>query len=250
MTIARLAALAAFLAAWALPAAATDLTQMTDADRAAFRAEVRAYLLDHPEVLMEAINELDQRQQQAAAVADQQLVQDNASAIFNDGHSWVGGNPDGDITMVEFMDYRCGYCKRAFPDVDQLLKTDGNIRYIVKEFPILGPQSVLAAQFAIAVKQIAGDETYATVHNALMGYNSDITMASLGRMAQTLGLDMDAISAKMNSPEVAAVINANRQLAGTLQITGTPTFVVKDQMLRGYLPLAQMEQMVSQIRSN
>lgn len=250
MSIIRLAALAAFVAAWALPAAATDLTRMTDTDRTAFRAEVRAYLLDHPEVLVEAINELDQRQKQAAAVADQQLVHDNAKAVFDDGYSWVGGNPDGDITMVEFMDYRCGYCKRAFPEVDQLLTTDGNIRYIVKEFPILGNQSVLAAKFAIAVKQTAGDDTYATVHSALMTFNSDITMASLGRMAQTLGLDMAALSAKMDSPEVAAVISANRALASKLKITGSPTFVVKDQMLRGYLPLAQMQQVVSRIRAN
>jgi len=250
MVLSRLAALAVLLIGLAQPAFATDLIALSDPERTALRAEVRAYLLDHPEVLMEAINELDQRQAQASAAADVQMVKDNAAAIFNDGHSWVGGNPDGDITMVEFMDYRCGYCKRAFPEVDQLLKSDGNNRYIVKEFPILGDQSVLAARFAIAVQQIAGDAAYETVHNALMTFNGEITLDNLSRMAQTLGLDMARIGPQMTSPAVAAVINANRALASTMQITGTPTFVVQDQMLRGYLPLDQMQQIVTQVRAN
>ena len=142
------------------PSAALDLDAMTDGERAAFRAEVRAYLLDNPEVLMEAIRVLETRDQQAQVAADVALAQANADALFNDGYSYVGGNPDGDITLVEFMDYRCGYCRQAFAEVEQLLELDGNIRFIVKEFPILGEQSMLAAQFAIATQQVAGDDAY------------------------------------------------------------------------------------------
>lgn len=125
--------------------AETDLTSMTDAERAAFGAEVRAYLLENPEVIMEAVAALEQRQAADAANTDRTLVETYSNAIFNDGHSWVGGNPDGDITLVEFLDYRCGYCRKASSEVEQLLETDGNIKFIVKEFPILGEESVISA---------------------------------------------------------------------------------------------------------
>ena len=107
----------------ALPAAALDLDEMSEAERAQFRAEVRAYLLDNPEVIMEAVELLQNREAQQQAQADLALVSDNAAEIFDDGYSWVGGNPDGDIVLVEFLDYRCGYCKRAHSEVAQLLET-------------------------------------------------------------------------------------------------------------------------------
>ncbi len=147
------------------------------------------------------------------------------------------------------MDYRCGYCKRAFPEVENLLSADGNIRLIVKEFPILGAQSVLAAQFAIATQRIAGEVAYGDVHDALMSQNSDITLASLSELGDAFGLDTPAILAAMDSPEVAQVIDANRALADRLRISGTPTFVIEDQMIRGYVPAAQMQQMVDFLRT-
>ncbi len=232
------------------PLAALDLGAMTDEERAAFRAEVRAYLIENPEVLMEAIAVLDERDKAAQAAADVALATQNAEALFNDGYSYVGGNPDGDITLVEFMDYRCGYCKRAFEEVNQLLEADGNIRFIVKELPILGEQSTMSAQFAIAVQQIHGDETYKVIHDSLMTLRSDITPDVLARLADTFGLDPAPIMNRMNGPEVAEVINQNRALAQSMQISGTPTFVVQDTMLRGYLPLAQMQQVVAQVRED
>lgn len=128
-------ALAALLAT---PVAADGLTDMTDAERAAFGDEVRAYLLENPQVLMEALSVLEQREQQAQAASDQELVAQFSEQLFNDGYSWVDGPADADVTVVEFMDYRCGYCRRAHPEVQQLLDSDANVRLIVKEFPILG----------------------------------------------------------------------------------------------------------------
>ena len=234
----------------ATQAAATDLEAMSDAERSAFRAEVRAYLLDNPEVLMEAIGVLEQRQAQAETLADQQMAQTNMDAIQNDGFSWVGGNPDGDITVVEFMDYRCGYCKRAFPEVETLLETDGNIRFIVKELPILGEQSTLASQFAIAVQQLHGDDAYKFVHDTLMNMRGDITQDSLSQLASTVGFDAAPIFERMASPEVARVLQANMELAQRLQISGTPTFVFDDQLVRGYVPLDQMASIVEELRAN
>ena len=233
-----------FAATLALPAAALDLDEMSEAERAQFRAEVRAYLLDNPEVIMEAVELLQNREAQQQAQADLALVSDNAAEIFDDGYSWVGGNPDGDIVLVEFLDYRCGYCKRAHSEVAQLLETDGNIKLIVKEFPILGEQSVLASRFAVATKQIAGAESYKAVNDALMTFNGNVSMATIRRLGDTFGLDMPAIEAVMDSDDVTREIAATRALAQKLAISGTPTFVMHDELLRGYLPFDQMLEMV------
>ncbi len=235
-------------ASLALPAAAMDLTELSDAERAQFRAEVRAYLMENPEVIMEAVDALREKEANAQAQADVDLVSVNAKAIFDDGYSWVGGNPEGDITLVEFLDYRCGYCKKAHDEVAKLLKKDGNIRLIVKEFPILGEQSVLASRFAVAVKQVAGDDSYKAMNDALMAFRGDVTPASLRRMASTFGLDMDAIEAVMDSDAVTQEIAETRALAQRLQITGTPTFVMKDELLRGYLPYDQMKALLDEKR--
>ncbi|MGR3794935.1 DsbA family protein [Vannielia sp. SX4] len=240
--------LAATLALTALPAAAFEIGEMSDAEREAFRAEIRAYLLDNPEVLMEAIGVLEERQAAEQAQGDVALVANHADALFNDGYSYVGGNPDGDITIVEFMDYRCGYCKKAFPEVESLIEADGNIRFIVKEFPILGEQSVVASRFAIATLQVAGPEAYKSVHDAMMQMRGDYNEAALTALAEKAGTDPAPILAAMNSDEVSAVIAENRALAQAMQISGTPTFVLEDQMLRGYVPLQAMTSIVDEVR--
>lgn len=214
----------------------------------AFGERVRAYLLENPHVIMEAVGVLQQREDAAAAMADQDIIAAQMDALTNDGFSWVGGNPDGDITVVEFMDYRCGYCKKAHPEVESLLSADGNIRFIVKEFPILGEQSILGSQFAIAAHIVAGDDAYKSVHDTLMSYNGEITAESLSRLADSLDLDGAAILAKLDDPEVVRRISENRALGKALDISGTPTFVVQNQMVRGYVPAEQLQKMVDQLR--
>ncbi len=231
-----------------LPAQALELDAMSDAERAAFQAEVRAYILENPEVIRDAIVVLQEREGQAEALRDVALAQANADTLFRDGHSFVGGNPEGDITVVEFMDYQCGFCKRALPEVQALLNTDSNIRYIIKEFPILGETSVLASRYAIAVKQVGGDDVYKDIHNTLMEFQGDITPTALSRLSEAYALDHDAITVAMDSDEVTEIITQNRALANQLQITGTPTFVIEDQMLRGYVPSDQMLQIVAELR--
>ena len=238
----------ALSSALALPAAAFDISDMNEAEKAAFGEAVRAYLMENPEVLVESINVLEQRQQAQETQNDVTLVETNAKDIFEDGYSWVGGNPDGDVTMVEFLDYRCGYCKKAYDEVEKLLKEDGNIRFIVKEFPILGEQSDLAARFAVSVHQIAGDEAYETIHNTLMTFRGDITMDSLKRLAETKSLDADAIIKRMNEEPVTAVLRQNHQLAARLKVSGTPAFVIGTEMMRGYAPYETMASIVDSQR--
>lgn len=230
-------------------AGAEGLTDMTPAEKAAFGDAVRAYLVENPEVIVEAMTILQDRQANAEAVADTQLVTDNAALIFNDGTSWVGGNPEGDITVVEFMDYRCGYCKKAFAEVEDLVNSDGNIRFVLKEFPILGEDSITTSRFAIAVHQLHGDAAYKGAHDALMVLRGAPDVATLSRLATDLGLDPAPILDRMASDEVTAVIAANHALAETLAISGTPTFVMGGQMLRGYVPLDGMRQIVADERA-
>lgn len=242
----RFALIASIAAIFAAPVAAQSLNEV---ERANFRAEVRAYLLENPEVLMEAIGVLEGREREAQVAADRQLARDNADRLIDDGFSFVGGNPEGDVTLVEFMDYRCGFCRRAFTEVEELVASDGNIRLVLKEFPILGEESMLASRFAIATQIVEGDAAYKDVHDALMTVNSDFSMATLSRLAEGLGLDMAAIATEMDGSAVSTRINATRALAQTMQITGTPTLVMNDQMLRGYVPLPQMQQIVASLRS-
>ena len=231
------------------PLAALDLAAMTAAERAAFQNEIRTYLLENPEVIMEAVAVLEERQAGQQADADASLVQVNGADLFEDANSFVDGNLEGDLTLVEFVDYRCGYCRKAHDEVAQLIEADGNIRFIVKEFPILGEASVVSSRFAVATKLVAGDEAYKAVSDALIKLKSDVEEPVLRALASSLSLDPDAILAKMESDEVTAVIAENRALGQRLNISGTPTFVMGNQILRGYMPLAQMQEIAEDIRS-
>lgn len=239
----RLSLIAAALLA-ASPVLADGLTDMTDAERAAFREEVKAYLLENPDVIIEAMTVMQEREDAAAAERDIQMLADNKAAIYENGNDWVGGNPQGDITLVEFMDYRCGYCRKAYEEIEELVKSDGNIRFVMKEFPILGEQSLLSSQFAIAVKMLYGDEAYKAAHDALITLRGDATPETLATLAAQLGHDPAAVAAKMAEPDVMDIIKANHALATTMEINGTPTFVVDQTMVRGYVPLDGMRQIV------
>ncbi len=235
----------------AAPAAfAFDLANMTPEERAILRDEIRTYLIENPEILVDVANALDAKQSAQQATTDKALVAANGDAIFRDGYSFVGGNPDASFTVVEFVDYRCGYCRKSHPEIAELVKSDGNIRYVVKEFPILGEQSTLASMFAISVLKNAGPDAYAKVNAGFYDgtFRGEISQGTLAAWAKDLGLDADKVMAGMSDPEVAKVIDDNHALAEKLQIGGTPTFVLGDTMIRGYLPLAQMRKVVAEER--
>jgi protein-disulfide isomerase len=221
------------------------LAQMTVDEREAFRAEVRAFLLEEPEVLVEAMEVLQSRQDSEAAARDLQMLADNADLLYRDPNSWAGGNLEADLTIVEFVDYRCGYCRRAHDEVAELVESDGNIRLVLKEYPILGEASLLSSQFAISVRQLHGDDAYKAAHDALIALRGDPTPETLARLATDLGHDPAAIAARMADPQVQAVIDANHALGTTMEINGTPTFVIDQTMVRGYVPLEGMRQIVT-----
>jgi protein-disulfide isomerase len=232
----------------ATPAMAFDPAAMSATERAAFGQAVRDYLMENPEVLVEAIGVLEQRQAAMETENDAALIRTHADAIFDDGHSWVGGNPDGDVTIVEFVDYRCGFCRRAHPEVEQLLSVDGEVRLIVKEFPILGEQSELSSRFAVAVQQLHGGDAYKAAHDALITFRGDVTLPALERLAEELGHEAGPVITRMNEPAVTDILRENRQLAERLRISGTPTFIMGDMMVRGYLPIDGMLELVDVVR--
>ena len=231
-----------------LPAIAFDISAMTDDEKAAFGQAVRDYLLENPETLVEAINVLDQRNASAEAENDLQLVAALHDEIFDDGHSWVGGNPDGDLTMVEFIDYRCGVCRRFNDEVHDIVRNDGTIRFILKEFPILGPDSEASARFALSVRQLAGDEVYAKAQHELITLRSAASEEALRGVAERLGVDADQAIAGMQDDAVTAILRENHELAQKMAIQGTPSFVIGDHLLRG-VPGAGLTATVEQIRA-
>lgn len=240
-------AAAALSVATALPSVAFDPANMSESEKESFGIAIREYLMANPEVLIESINVLEVRRANQELENDRVLVESNQDALFADGHSWVGGNPDGDITLVEFVDYKCGFCRRVNPEVETLIRDDGNIRFIIKEFPILGQESDLAARFAISVKQIAGDAVYKRAHDELMVLRGAVSLESLGELAERMDLDSHEVINRMNTEDVTAVIRANQQLAERMRIMGTPTFVIGAEMLRG-VPPQGMAAAVAEVR--
>lgn len=222
--------------------------EMTPDEREEFRDEVRAYLLDNPEVLSEMASLLDARQRDATVAMDRERIEAQSQALFEDGFSLVAGNPEGSVTIVEFLDYQCGYCRRAHPDLAKMVESDGDIRWIIKEWPVLGPASDYAARAAVATGIVAGSEAYAALNDRLMRLDGPVTEARVAGALTEVGVDPAAVRAEMDSPEVTRRIEATRTLATALALEGTPSFVFGDKLLRGLAPIAAMEQLVDEMR--
>ena len=228
---------------------ALDLSKMSAAERALLQEEIRLYLLENPEIIMEAVEVLREKEQKAAIQSDFELVKKHKKAIFEDGFSFIGGNPNGDITLVEFVDYRCGYCKKAHNEVEKLLSTDGNIRFVIKEFPILGEESLVLSKFALAVKLVHGDEIYKLVHDILIKMKSPPSKKAFDQIISNLNLEAQAVESAMESNEVNGMIAYTRTLAERLKISGTPTFVMNDELIRGYVPFDALINIVGNKRN-
>ncbi len=227
---------------------AFDISNMTDRERTKFGEEVRQYLLKNPSVIVDVFQVLEERKAEESQQHDKKVLAQHADAIFSDNHSWVGGNPNGDIALVEFLDYRCGYCRRAAPEVARLLAEDSNLKLIVKEFPILGDSSVLMARFAIATLRFAGAEAYKKVHDALIELEGDAAIDTLRALATDLNLDANVIFAHLDDPHITDAIEANYELARVLNISGTPSFILPNIIIRGFLPAAKLQERITSAR--
>ncbi len=226
-----------------------DLDNMSGAEKDAFGQLVRDYILDNPDIIMDAFRILEQRQEVADLHADTTLIAENLQNIQHDGFSWEGGNPDGDITLVEFLDYKCGYCRKAHDEVASLVASDGNIRLIVKEYPILSQDSLNLSRAAVATLQSLGPDAYKKMHDLFISYNGPVTNDAISFLANKAGLDAPTIVAMMDEPSVDGQIGKIRQLGQALNVSGTPTFIFNDQIVRGYIPEDNMKQIVAELRA-
>src|SRR6201990_1047563 len=210
----------------------------TDTQRGDIEAIVRSYLIAHPEVLEEAMNELQKRQTAAETAKHEASIAQNAEVIFNSPRGVTLGNKDGDVTFVEFFDYNCGYCKRAMADMLDLLKDDPKLKVVLKEFPVLSEGSVEAARVAVAVRmQDPTGKKYLDFHQKLLGGRGLADKARAMAAAKDAGLDVARIEKDMASPEARATIEEDFQLAESMGMNGTPSYVVGKQVVVGAIGL-------------
>jgi protein-disulfide isomerase len=249
MPLFRLLAPALFALALCGAPPAASAQSFSDTQRGDIETIVRNYLLAHPEVLEEAMAELTKRQAAAEAEKHEASVSQNAQAIFNSPRGVTLGNKDGDVTFVEFFDYNCGYCKRAMTDMLDLMKSDSKLKVVLKEFPVLNPGSVEAAQVAVAVRmQDPGGKKYLDFHQKLLGGRGAADKARAMAAAKEAGLDIGRLEKDLASPEVRATIEENFKLAEAMGMNGTPSYVIGKQVVIGAVGLESLKEKIGVAR--
>ncbi|WP_045835409.1 DsbA family protein [Hyphomicrobium sp. 99] len=221
----------------------------TDEQKKALGDIIKDYLVKNPEIMFEVQSALDEKTQKEQDAKLKAFMAENAKSIYRSPDSAVAGNPDGDITVVEFFDYNCGYCKHGLPEVQKLLKDDKNVRFVFKELPILSKGSEEAAKVALAAKR---QGKYWEFHQALLGSKGQANEASALKVAEGLGLDMTKVKADMASDDVKNELLAEMKLAKTMGVNGTPHFLVGDKSIPGAPDDLhdQLEALVSDFRKN
>jgi protein-disulfide isomerase len=241
-----IAALGAALLVAAFPHGA-QAQNFSPAQRGAIEKIVHDYLIAHPEVLQEAMSELEKRQQAADAEKAKDAIKAHAKLLFNSPDEVVLGNPHGDVNFVEFFDYNCPYCKHAMDDMLALMKKDPKLRVVLKEFPVLGPGSVEAAKVAIAVRMQAPGK-YLEFHTKLLGDRGRADGEKALAVAKSLGLDMDRLQKDMKSPEVEKTLKQDFALAEALGLNGTPSYVIGDNVIVGAVGLQGLQEKINTAR--
>jgi protein-disulfide isomerase len=228
-----------------LPWPHQDATTVASMPQDEFEQRVRGYLLDHPEVISDAINRLDARRAEQEAADGRAALNSHSDEIFRETGSPVGGNPDGDVTLVEFFDYNCPYCRQMAPLMTQVEAADPKLRIVYKEFPILGPNSMWAAKAALAAHK---QGKYVAFHRALYQIRGQVAESKVLEVAGEVGLDVDRLKADMQDPAFESVLDKNIKLAQALGITGTPGFVFGDHILVGATDLMTLQMALQAVR--
>lgn len=227
----------------ALPARAAD--PLTAEQKAAVQAIVRDYIMQNPEVVLEALHAMDARQKAEEDRAARAALVEHRQILERSDGDPVLGNPDGDVTIVEFFDYQCGYCKSMMGPLLDMVRADGRIRLVLKEFPILGPESVTASKASLAALRQDGYEAF---HLTLMGLRGRLSESAIWQAAAEAGLDVPKLRKDMTDPAIQARINANYELAQALRIEGTPAFAIGSELVPGAAPKDHLAALVKRAR--
>ncbi len=237
------AALCALSVSVAAPAMALD-----DKQKQEFGAFIKEYLIQNPEILLDVQTALQDKQEKARTAAASEAVESNRDAIFAAKGDMVLGNPKGDVTVVEFFDYNCGYCKHALEDMNTILEQDKNVRFVLKELPILGPDSLAAHKVSTAFKQVA-PEKYADFHRTLLGSEGRATEERAIEVAASLGVAEDTIRKQMAVSPGDAEVKQAYQLAGALGVSGTPSYVVGNEAVFGAVGAGALQEKIANVRA-
>jgi protein-disulfide isomerase len=234
----------------AFPVASAGAQSFSSDQRGEIERIIKEYLLAHPELLQDVMNELEKRQTAAEAEKHRAAVKQHAATIFNSPRQVTLGNPQGDVTVVEFFDYNCGYCKRAMVDMLDLMKGDSKVRFVLKEFPVLGEGSVQAAQVAVAVRMQdkTGGKKYLEFHQKLLTGRGQIDKAKAVAAAKEVGLDVARIEKDLASDEVKATLEESYKMAEALGMNGTPSYVIGSDVVVGAVGLKILKEKVSSAR--
>lgn len=220
---------------------------LDDKQKSEVEAMIRDYILEHPEVVIEAIQKYQENERVAQQQKSAQALASLASVFEEEGAFPRSGNKDGDVLFVEFFDYQCGYCKKVFPDMMAIADNDKDLNVVYVEFPILSEQSVTASRAALASEK---QGKYMDMHKALMGHRGSLSDDVIMKIAASVGLDVDRLRADMGSDEITAKIQRNRELASALGLRGTPAFVIGDNLAPGAISKDQMLDLIKQARAN
>ena len=225
------------------PTGAQDAQPLTET--AKIEQIIHDYLLQHPEVVIEAVNKYQTQQAQAAAAQQAKALVERRDELTKDPDAPVLGNPKGDVALVEFFDYRCPYCKAVSAGLIDTIKSDGSVRLVMKEFPILGAESEYAAKAALAANR---QGKYGEFHEAMMTFKAKVTIEDVKRIAGEVGIDTAKMERDMVAPDIASMIQRNYDLAQALGITGTPSFVISDQLIPGAISMEEMKKRIATAR--
>jgi protein-disulfide isomerase len=234
-----------FVVLAALPLPRAGAAEVAPEHRRAIEGVIHDYLLQHPDVLIEALRAAEEKLKSDSGGKAKQALAARRKEIFDDPETPIGGNPKGDVTLVEFFDYRCPYCKQVRPRLQELLAGDRELRIAYKEFPILGAVSVTAARAALAAQR---QGKYEAFHSAMMAASGQITDDAVYQVAKTVGLDIDRLKRDMSAPQIETALKANQALADALDIHGTPGFVIGEQIVPGAIELSSLKELVAGAR--
>ncbi len=228
-----------------LSSAADD---MTAEQRKQVEEIVRDYIMQNPQLIQDALVKLEQQREERETAERAQTIKQRSATLFNSTRQAEVGNPNGDVVLVEFFDYNCGFCKRAMADLTKLLETDSNLRVVLKEFPVLGQNSVEAAQVSIAVQMQAPDK-YLEFHSAMLNGRGRANKGRALMVAEQMGLDLDRLQADMKKSEVSATIEEVYALANSLGLTGTPSYVIGDEAVFGAVGYDELKKKIDDLRN-